>query len=349
MMVCERRGRARRVGARRAETLRHVEHELQTLRETHAATAADLRSAEAERASLERQLQDTVSGARQALAELQETQRTREEGVAQLRALQLTSDRLRTSVDAAEGQLQQREAELRHREAEMRSVQEQVGGGDQQPPPPPPISTCLCPAAPPRRSPCWCWWRVWPFLPRAVRRPAVLFEQRTRAGPRGGGCGGGRTRRTRRRGRVPSSGSKRWRGHSSSASSGWRRSPRCPAPPRAAPHAACPLCAQRGWESAWCVGVPVQENAGLSQERVSLAERVAEAEEAALAAMREAEAMTEQAQRGAAANEQLRRERGLLEREAATLREQVGGGKAAPPPLPPCLPVWLPGCLARAG
>jgi hypothetical protein len=187
MMVCERRGRARRVGARRAETLRHVEHELQTLRETHAATAADLRSAEAERASLERQLQDTVSGARQALAELQETQRTREEGVAQLRALQLTSDRLRTSVDAAEGQLQQREAELRHREAEMRSVQEQVGGGDQQPPPPPPISTCLCPAAPPRRSPCWCWWRVWPFLPRAVRRPAVLFEQRTRAGPRGGG------------------------------------------------------------------------------------------------------------------------------------------------------------------
>jgi hypothetical protein len=148
---------------------------------------------------------------------------------------------------------------------------------------------------------------------------------------------------------VPSSGSKRWRGHSSSASSGWRRSPRCPAPPRAAPHAACPLCAQRGWESAWCVGVPVQENAGLSQERVSLAERVAEAEEAALAAMREAEAMTEQAQRGAAANEQLRRERGLLEREAATLREQVGGGKAAPPPLPPCLPVWLPGCLARAG
>merc|ERR1719181_183751 len=33
--------------------------------------------------------------------------------------------------------------------------------------------------------------------------------------------------------------------------------------------------------------------------------------------------MTEQAQRGAAANEQLRRERGLLEREAATLREQA--------------------------
>eukprot|EP01047_Picozoa_sp_COSAG01_P099922 COSAG01_NODE_29858_length_628_cov_0.684310_1_plen_182_part_01 len=182
-----------------------MEHELRTLRETHAATAADLRSAEAERASLERQLQDTVSGARQALAELQETQRTREEGVAQLRALQLTSDRLRTSVDAAEGQLQQREAELRHREAEMRSVQEQVGDDGAA------AAHINMPALPPRPAA-----RrvgaggVWPFLPRAVRCPAVLCEQRTRAGPRGraGACGGGRTRRTRRRGGVPSSGSK---------------------------------------------------------------------------------------------------------------------------------------------
>jgi hypothetical protein len=276
MMVCERRGRARRVGARRAETLRHVEHELQTLRETHAATAADLRSAEAERASLERQLQDTVSGARQALAELQETQRTREEGVAQLRALQLTSDRLRTSVDAAEGQLQQREAELRHREAEMRSVQEQVGGGDQQPPPPPPISTCLCPAAPPRRSPCWCWWRVWPFLPRAVRRPAVLFEQRTRAGPRGGGGGAVAAERGVRGGeagcpraaRSDGGGTARARAAAGDARPG---APRRPAPPRTLPAPSAlseggnppgvwvcrcrrtPVCRRSGfrWQSAW--------------------------------------------------------------------------------------------------